>query len=337
MSSVVAPSSAPATRITPGCVLCGSRDARAFHAGLAPKYDGLVVDARVSFVVCAGCGLVYQHPRLTTEHLDALYTQGLRSHMGAATPTTAYLAYASQVAATDFAWLERAWPSLGTGELPRHGRLLEIGCATGRFLARARERGWSVAGVEPEREYSEFGRRQDGLEIRTGFAEDVALTPASFDLIACLHVVEHVPHPVKFLEIARTLLRPGGHLYVVVPNLRQYDVSARHPELFDLLHLFAFSRNSLARTLQTARFEPVVIDDGGRQLAALARAETARVVAGAAVDDPDVLLREERRYRRRELWRRGWRGWARAALVLALGPAQGARLADAAGRWLRRR
>jgi 2-polyprenyl-3-methyl-5-hydroxy-6-metoxy-1,4-benzoquinol methylase len=292
---------------------------------------------RVSFVVCTGCGLVYQHPRLTVEQLDALYTYGLRSHLGAVTPTKRYLDHVVQVAATDFAWLERAWPSLGDGELSRQGRLLEIGCATGRFLTHVRDRGWSVAGVEPEREYSEFGRREYGLEIHTGFIEDVALTPASFDVIACLHVVEHVPDPVKFLALARTLLRPGGSLYIAVPNLRQYDVSARHPELFDLLHLFAFSRNSLTRALRTAGFEPVVIDDAGRQLAVLARAETARIVVAVAVDDPDVLLREERRYRWRVLWRRSWREWARSALVLTLGPARGARLAGAAGRWLRRR
>jgi SAM-dependent methyltransferase len=335
MSAVITPSPAAAACTTTGCALCGHRDARVFHASLAPKYDGLVVGARVSFVVCEGCGLVYQHPRLTTEQLDALYTHGLRAHMGAPTPTAPYLAHASQVAATDFAWLERAWPSVANGELPRRGRLLEIGCATGRFLARARARGFSVAGVEPEQEYSEFGRRQDGLEIHTGFVEDVSLPPSSFDLIACLHVVEHVPDPVKFLETARTLLRPGGHLYVVVPNLRQYDVSLRHPDLFDLLHLFAFSRNSLARALRAARFDPVVIDDSGRHLAVIAHAQDAGVIARADDDDSDLLLREERRYRRREQWRRGWRGWGRAALTLTLGPARGARVAGTVGRWLR--
>lgn len=40
----------------------------------------------------------------------------------------------------------------------------------------------------------------------------------AFDNITLFHVLEHVPQPKQFLERCHSLLRPGGVLYVVVPN-----------------------------------------------------------------------------------------------------------------------
>jgi len=50
-------------------------------------------------------------------------------------------------------------------------------------------------------------------------SEDPKGCPATdFDLVVCSHVIEHIPHPVLFLQDLTKMLRPGGYLFIEVPN-----------------------------------------------------------------------------------------------------------------------
>lgn len=105
------------------------------------------------------------------------------------------------------------------GSLIRKGRLLEIGAGHGHFLDVARRAGWGVMGVEVSREAVRDAKAwyQD-VEIHCGTLEEADLPPASFDLIALWHTLEHLPDPVDVLRRASCLLKRGGLLVVGVPN-----------------------------------------------------------------------------------------------------------------------
>ena len=64
-----------------------------------------------------------------------------------------------------------------------------------------------------------------GLKSRCGFfngtLENAAFTPASFDLITCLSVLEHIPEDKAALETMWSLLRPGGKLILTLPCMSQ--------------------------------------------------------------------------------------------------------------------
>jgi SAM-dependent methyltransferase len=47
-------------------------------------------------------------------------------------------------------------------------------------------------------------------------------TDERFDLMFAVYVFEHVEQPAAFLSAARTLLRPGGALFGITPNLWHY-------------------------------------------------------------------------------------------------------------------
>jgi len=51
-----------------------------------------------------------------------------------------------------------------------------------------------------------------------GSAEEIPLADATFDLLITLHMVEHLPQPLRFIAEARRVLRPGGLLIVATPN-----------------------------------------------------------------------------------------------------------------------
>jgi SAM-dependent methyltransferase len=64
-----------------------------------------------------------------------------------------------------------------------------------------------------------------GLKARCEFSnctiEDARLTSASFDLITCISVLEHIPHDKVAIETMWTLLSPGGKLVLTLPCMAQ--------------------------------------------------------------------------------------------------------------------
>lgn len=138
----------------------------------------------------------------------------------------------------------------GACALPVNGRLLDIGCGNGSFLS-AWSRlipGWSLCGSEVSEKYKARVESIPGVEKL--FACDVPDIPGSFDVISLVHVLEHIPSPVEVLRQARRKLKPGGLLFVEVPDCEQ--------NVFMLLvadHCSHFSPPLLAGVVAAAGFE----------------------------------------------------------------------------------
>lgn len=129
-------------------------------------------------------------------------------------------------------------------------RLLDIGCASGMFLRQASDEGWNVVGIEPSRQLSQLAKENlDGRgEIIPATLQAAGLADADFDVVTMWDVLEHVPQPAEFLQTAVNLLRPGGHLFVNVPDLDSLQarlLGTRWPLLLPE-HLNYFNRSSLA-------------------------------------------------------------------------------------------
>lgn len=100
---------------------------------------------------------------------------------------------------------------------PAPGRLLDVGCGHGWFLASAAERGYEGEGVEPDPRVAEFAGR-GGARVRRGFFPDVLAPAERFDVVAFNDVLEHMPDPVATLRDAAAHLAPGGVVSVNIPN-----------------------------------------------------------------------------------------------------------------------
>ncbi len=134
--------------------------------------------------------------------------------------------------------------------LPPAGRLLDIGCGNGAFLS-AWSRlvgGWTLCGSEVSGSHRAVVEAIPGVEgLFTCPVEEI---PGEFDVISMVHVLEHIPAPTAFLERIRRKLRPGGRLFVEVPDCEQ--------NVFMLLvadHCSHFSPTLLAAVVQGAGFE----------------------------------------------------------------------------------
>jgi 2-polyprenyl-3-methyl-5-hydroxy-6-metoxy-1,4-benzoquinol methylase len=100
----------------------------------------------------------------------------------------------------------------------RRGRLLEVGAASGAFVGAAQELGFEASGVEPADSTAAKGRAR-GLALRTGTLDDMHQSGETFDIVCAWHVLEHLPEPRRSAKQLVDLLRPGGFLFLELPNI----------------------------------------------------------------------------------------------------------------------
>lgn len=64
-------------------------------------------------------------------------------------------------------------------------------------------------------------RLKSRCEFFNGILDNAGFTPASFDLITCISVLEHIPEDKLTVESMWSLLRPGGKLILTLPCMSQ--------------------------------------------------------------------------------------------------------------------
>ena len=119
--------------------------------------------------------------------------------------------------------------------------VLDVGAGSGEFAYLMAQRGKSVTGIEPNRGYAEYCRDELGLDIRTEHLADDLFEPGSFDLIRLNHVLEHLNDPVRYLRMIAAWLKPGGTLYVEVPNIETYCREKSRGNMFHYGHIWNFN------------------------------------------------------------------------------------------------
>jgi SAM-dependent methyltransferase len=101
--------------------------------------------------------------------------------------------------------------------LPAGARVLDAGCGSGRTLVELVDYGGEVSGIELNTDAAELARGRGLGEVRVGRLEELPWDDATFDLITCLDVIEHVPDDVAALVELRRVATPGAWLLVTVP------------------------------------------------------------------------------------------------------------------------
>ncbi len=114
-------------------------------------------------------------------------------------------------------WVDQESPAAGK-------KLLDVGCGGGIFSESMSVRGAKVFGIDMGLEplsVAEMHAGEMDLEItyKHCTAEDLAIDhPASFDIVCCLEMLEHVPNPAKVVEACSILTAPGGSIYLSTIN-----------------------------------------------------------------------------------------------------------------------
>ena len=193
---------------------------------------------------CAKCGHIFVDGYFTPQALKILF---------AATPKNQLPGH--DIEAQRYAW-SSVLDSVGTLRPPR-GRWLDVGFGSGALLTTAAEFGYEVAGIDL-REESVRLMREIGYDVRVADLDDYRAAP--FDVVSMADVLEHTPVPKRSLRRASELLKPGGLLFLSMPNadafVWQATTSNRsNPYWGEIEHYHNFGRRRLCALLEECGFE----------------------------------------------------------------------------------
>lgn len=148
-------------------------------------------------------------------------------------------------------------------QVPR-GRLLDVGCGTGSFLAAARSHGFLVSGLDFDAAAVEAARTWFGIDDVYAWSLDDYMRnrPGDrFDIVTAFEVLEHQEDPRAFVESCFALTRPGGYFAISVP-FRDRRPNWYEPWDEPPNHLTRWSRRSLVTELSFAGYQVLDVRTG---------------------------------------------------------------------------
>lgn len=177
------------------CIVCGGRDSRVVFRELD-----------VDVLRCSCCGHVF-----SSHAVEQAYD--------------GYFGYVPE-ALDDSFWWSTAHEKMYEGFCRKYiagggGRLLDIGCGMGFFVARiAGFPSWEACGYEVSPVAAAYAREKLGLDnVFHGDVLDSGFDASSFDIVTMWDVIEHIPDPDPVLSFAERVLKDDGFLFLHTPNI----------------------------------------------------------------------------------------------------------------------
>lgn len=232
------------------CPVCSSpRSEQIFEVPADPffrqKYG--ILQARVGS--CQGCGFCYTNPILSEELNDAQYCD----------PESGYNQM-DKTSAEQAIWTDQL---ICYHELRSHleagAAVLDFGCGEGGLVYACQKGKFNAFGAELNQAAVARATKLGILNISSKPLS--AFEDRSFDCVCCLHVFEHLPDCVPFVRQFRRLLKPGGWVFVMVPNYQSIKMR-RNPGKYwghPFQHMNAFSSGSLDRLFCGCGFRRVAL------------------------------------------------------------------------------
>lgn len=249
------------------CRLCSSRDVHFLWQVTDKKFRG---PGRFAYWRCAGCGLVVLHPRLEEKALAPYYpdyvTAVQRRHdfrqrlkrmvaedwYGYGTDRSAVTGLLRKAATFPLRRLLSQLPHKRPG-----GRILDIGCGSGGYLAFLADLGWACEGIEQGPNSRRYAQQELGLTVHSDLRQLRDFPDRCFDVVTMWHVIEHLSDPAATLREIGRILKPDGLLLLRTPNVRSWESWLFGGNWYGLdppRHLCLFSPVTMERLLRQCGF-----------------------------------------------------------------------------------
>jgi SAM-dependent methyltransferase len=227
------------------CPLCGRSGAKKW-LGARDRFHGR--PERYLLVRCSGCSLVWLSNAPLPEEMHRHYTDS-------------YHRLISQAGETS----PRRWEAHGKKltQYKQSGAVLDLGCSSGAFLESLKGESWERYGIEMSAECARRAEARTGAHVFVGDITEAPFPAASFDVITCFDVLEHLYEPRRVLAKVREWLRPGGIFYVQVPNIDSAEgrVFGTYWHGLELpRHLFHYSPASLKYLAESVGLRDVSLE-----------------------------------------------------------------------------
>lgn len=197
---------------------------------------------------CLNCGMVWDP--LPPENLESVYG---KNYFINENPKGGYANYFEGISINKRTFHERVRRI--NKRTARKDRMLDIGSALGDSLVEAKKLGWKdVYGVELS-EYAAKESQKRGLNIKIGTLYSAKFPSNFFDAVTLQDVIEHVKDPFKEMKEIYRILKPGGIVFVVTPDVDGIWSKLLGPFWYHYKpgeHIMYFSQKTLGRLLLDA-------------------------------------------------------------------------------------
>ncbi|MBP7408115.1 MAG: class I SAM-dependent methyltransferase [Flavobacteriales bacterium] len=232
------------------CPICGENE---LVPSLAVE-DRSVSNETFHLTDCARCGFRFTNPRPIQANIGRYYQ------------SADYISHTNAAASLQdrIYQLARKWALGSKHRLIRryqpNGRVLDVGCGTGEFLAYLKSRGYLVHGVEPSIKAREQAIANHAVEVVPSL--EMVAHQERFKVVTLWHVLEHLPDPRTTLKNLFALIADRGLLVIAVPDRGSWDAQHYGPDwaAWDVpRHLSHFQQMDIKRLLHEHGFELVTI------------------------------------------------------------------------------
>ena len=256
------------------CPACGADEARPLWSGrfddpqiraqlaryhYSGDWQGRLGAAPFEMCLCPGCGMKWHRYVFDQEGVFLLYTEWADAEQARRFEAeNAPDKHDRRAQSAQMAKLVLRLEHLAGGH-NRPLRLLDFGCGDGALLRVAKALAADATGVDMSASRAQAAR-SEGLVIHPDLDALDATAPAPFDAIVLSQVLEHLSDPAALVKSLRARLRPGGILFVAVPDTGGVEVP-RDFHQFTLVqpleHVNAFTPASLRAFGIRHGFSPV--------------------------------------------------------------------------------
>jgi SAM-dependent methyltransferase len=237
------------------CPACGNSSGSIYLAGCRDLLCG--VDGEWSIQECSCCGLLFTVPRCHEAQAAAFYPKPYPAYY----PETgvkprSFLSILKWASSLPY---RIRFGSPGLRPVPfGQKRFLDVGCGGGALLSEMQALGWSCFGIDASDESVRSSREMvPQASVRKALLKDL-VEEGFYDLIVLCHVLEHLPDPILSLQHCFRLLRPGGKLVVVVPNIASAEAQLFSRSWLGLeipRHLIHFTERTAQKVIERAGFQ----------------------------------------------------------------------------------
>lgn len=238
------------------CGLCGSNRKKYLNTG-----DRYGMGLRT--VYCKKCGLIFTDPRPVQKEMEQFYRRTYRLYYESAEkPTLEYI----EKGGFEKRAAKIYWTLKGNIDFECVQSIMDIGCSEGSLLRTIGIKQPHIQrfGIEPSLAFSRFAAEYSSSKVFTGNLNEyikIHNDPKElFDIIILSHVFEHFLLPSKELEKVWKLLKPGGFLYIEVPNMASILCN---PDMLHIAHLYHFCPETLRLILLKQGFQPIYSEEEG--------------------------------------------------------------------------
>lgn len=232
------------------CPICDNRQIELLHHQKFVLPEGNILPDAFDVVWCPVCGFAYADTPAQQEDYDRYYA--------------AFSKYEDNETSTggggsewDARRLRQTAVALAAIVPERESRIIDIGCANGGLLGELKNLGYrNLLAVDPSPACVANARSLYDLEAATGSIREMPDGIGQFDLVILSHVLEHVADLQATLRDLIRLLRPGGRLYIEVPDASRYREFLLAPfQDFNTEHINHFSLAALRNLFARHGFE----------------------------------------------------------------------------------